>query len=112
MGSTRAIIGSPTLARRSDRYARRVILDGDNLTHLRSLPDGIAQMVYADPPFNTGRTQTRRSLVTTGAPDGDRTASGGRRYATKLLAQSSYKDDFDDYLGFLQPRLEEIRRIL
>ena len=26
-------------------------------------------MVYTDPPFNTGRTQTRRTLVTTGAPD-------------------------------------------
>ncbi|MGZ8649207.1 MAG: DNA-methyltransferase, partial [Solirubrobacteraceae bacterium] len=65
------------------------------------------------PPFNTGRTQTRRSLVTTGAPEGgDRTGFGGRRYTTKLLAESSYKDDFDDYLGFLAPRLEEIRRIL
>ena len=55
-------------------------------------------MVYADPPFNTGRTQTRRSLVTTGAPDGgDRTGFGGRRYTTKLLAESSYKDEFDDW---------------
>ena len=61
-------------------------------------------MVYADPPFNTGRTQTRRTLVTTGAPeDGDRTGFGGRRYATKLLAESSYSDEFDDYLGFLAP---------
>jgi site-specific DNA-methyltransferase (adenine-specific) len=89
-----------------------VILEGDNVTHLRELPDGVAQMVYADPPFNTGRTQVRRSLVTTGAPDGDRTGFGGRRYATKLLAESSYKDEFDDYLGFLAPRLEEIWRVL
>ena len=44
--------------------------------------------------------------------DGDRTGFGGRRYATKLLAESSYKDDFDDYLGFLAPRLEEIWRVL
>ena len=71
------------------------------------------QMVYADPPFNTGRTQVRRSLATVGAPDGgDRTGFGGRRYTTKLLAESSYKDDFDDYLGFLAPRLEELRRVL
>ena len=46
------------------------------------------------------------------AADGDRTGFGGRRYATKLLAESSYKDDFDDYLGFLAPRLEELRRVL
>ena len=61
------------------------IVVGDNLPHLRTLPDGIAQMVYADPPFNTGRTQTRRSLATVGAADGDRTGFGGRRYATTLL---------------------------
>ena len=71
-------------------------------------------MVYADPPFNTGRTQTRRSLATVGAVngDGDRTGFGGRRYATKLLAESSYKDVFDDYLAFLEPRLEELWRVL
>ena len=70
-------------------------------------------MVYTDPPFNTGRTQTRRSLTTVGAGEGgDRTGFGGRRYTTKLLAESSYKDAFEDYLGFLAPRLEEIKRIL
>ena len=68
--------------------------------------------MYADPPFNTGKTQTRRSLVTTPSDEGDRTGFGGRRYATKLLAESSYKDHFEDYLGFLGPRLEEIRRVL
>ena len=72
----------------------------------------MAQLVYADPPFNTGRTQTRRSLAVTGAPDGDRVGFGGRRYTTKLLAESSYKDDFDDYLGFLAPRLEELPVLL
>jgi site-specific DNA-methyltransferase (adenine-specific) len=87
------------------------VLVGDNLPLLRALPDGCAQMVYADPPFNTGHTQTRRSLATVGAVDGDRTGFGGRRY-TKLLAESSYRDAFEDYLGFLAPRLEELRRVL
>jgi site-specific DNA-methyltransferase (adenine-specific) len=77
------------------------------------LPDGVAQLVYMDPPFNTGRTQTRRNMATVGASDGgDRTGFGGRRYTTKLLAESSFKDDFDDYLGFLTPRLEELKRVL
>jgi site-specific DNA-methyltransferase (adenine-specific) len=97
--------------RRADRVAP-LILEGDNLPHLRALDDGVAQMVYADPPFNTGRTQTRRSLVTTVNGNGDRTGFGGRRYATKLLSESSYKDVFDDYLGFLQPRLMELWRVL
>src|SRR5919205_763234 len=69
-------------------------------------------MAYADPPFNTGRTQTRRTLATVAAPDGDRTGFGGRRYASELLETSSYRDAFDDYLAFLEPRLREVRRVL
>jgi len=87
---------------------------GDNLDLLPAVPDGAVQMAYADPPFNTGRTQTRRTLTTVAAaPDeGDRTGFGGRRYASRLLEQSSYRDTFEDYLGFLMPRLEQVRRTL
>ncbi len=89
-----------------------VILEGDNLPLLRGLGDGIAQLVYLDPPFNTGTDQERRTLRTTPDPDGDRTGFGGRRYRTELLERSSYRDAFDDYLGFLEPRLRECRRLL
>ena len=88
------------------------ILRGDNLELLAELPDEGFQLIYADPPFNTGRPQKRRTLETVAAPDGDRAGFGGRRYRSRLLAQSSYRDDFDDYLGFLAPRLEQMRRVL
>jgi len=88
------------------------ILLGDNLPLLRALEDASVQMVYADPPFNTGRTQARRTLATVPSANGDRTGFAGRRYATTLLQTSSYKDAFEDYLGFLAPRLEQIRRVL
>ncbi len=89
------------------------ILLGDNLPLLRELPDGMAQMAYLDPPFNTGTTQERRTLRTVPVGEGgDRTGFGGRRYRTELLQRSSYRDAFDDYLGFLAPRLEEERRVL
>ena len=97
------------------------IVLADNLEVLRALPDGAVQMVYADPPFNTGRTQERRTLRTVGvaagddqagAEVGDRTGFGGRRYRSELLERSSYRDTFDDYLGFLGPRLSELRRVL
>ena len=88
------------------------IVEGDNLPLLRTLEDGCAQMVYLDPPFNTGRAQERRTLRTVAAADGDRTGFGGRRYASELLERSSYRDAFDDYLGFLEPRLRELRRVL
>jgi site-specific DNA-methyltransferase (adenine-specific) len=88
------------------------IRHGDNLELLGELPEGCAQMVYADPPFNTGKAQTRRTLATVAAAEGDRTGFGGRRYATTTLATSSYDDAFADYLGFLEPRLRELRRVL
>jgi site-specific DNA-methyltransferase (adenine-specific) len=91
----------------------RVLL-GDNLPLLKEMDAGSVQMVYADPPFNTGRAQVRRTLATARAAgeDGDRTGFGGRRYATTVVAESSYADDFDDYLGFLEPRVRELRRVL
>jgi site-specific DNA-methyltransferase (adenine-specific) len=90
------------------------LLLGDNLDLMRAEPDESVQMAYLDPPFNTGRDQTRRTLVTTAAENGggDRTGFGGRRYTTRLLEESSYRDAFDDYLGFLEPRLREVRRLL
>jgi len=88
------------------------ILLGDNLPLLRDLEDGCVQMVYADPPFNTGREQARRTLATVASENGDRTGFGGRRYATTLLRESSYRDSFEDYLAFLEPRLRELRRVL
>ena len=88
------------------------ILLGDNLPLLRAEQEGTVTMAYLDPPFNTGRAQTRRTLSTTADPDGDRTGFGGRRYASRLLQQSSYRDSFDDYLAFLEPRLREVRRLL
>ncbi len=89
----------------------RIVL-GENLDVLRTLPDRGFQLVYMDPPFNTGRTQARRTLATMADAGGDRTGFGGRRYRSRLLAESSYRDAFDDYLAFLAPRLEEARRVL
>ena len=85
---------------------------GDSLEVLRTLPGGFFQMVYIDPPFNTGEVQTRRTFTTSASEDGDRTGFGGRRYRTEMLESSSYRDSFDDYLGFLAPRLEEAHRVL
>lgn len=82
------------------------------MQHLPQLPDGAFQLVYVDPPFNTGAEQKRRTLATEASEQGDRTGFAGRSYRTRLLGESSYRDSFDDYLGFLAPRLEEIHRVL
>ncbi|MGO9488991.1 MAG: DNA-methyltransferase [Solirubrobacteraceae bacterium] len=88
------------------------ILLGENLALLPSLAEGSFQLVYLDPPFNTGRVQARRTLRTVADPDGGRIGFKGRRYRTELLERSSYRDSFDDYLAFLAPRLEQARRLL
>lgn len=79
---------------------------------LPALADGSFQLVYIDPPFNTGITQRRRTLSTVPDPDGERTGFQGKRYRSRLLAESSYRDTFENYLGFLEPRLLEAHRLL
>jgi site-specific DNA-methyltransferase (adenine-specific) len=88
------------------------ILFGDCLEILPRFAGGSFQLIYIDPPFNTGREQTRRTLRAVPDEHGDRTGFQGRRYATRLLAESSYRDAFEDYLAFLAPRLEHARRLL
>ena len=89
-----------------------LILLGDNLELLPGFADGAFRMIYLDPPFNTGRERTARPLRAVADADGDRTGFGGRRYRTELLERSSYRDTFDDYLGFLEPRLRHAHRLL
>ncbi len=111
---TRAERTSAGLARTvacMDRPPSRIIL-GDNLEVLPTLADGAFQMIYIDPPFNTGTTQSRRTLRTDADVTGDRVGFGGRRYATRLLSKSSYFDEFSDYMAFLEPRLVEGHRVL
>ena len=66
------------------------IYEGDNLLRLRELSDKTYNLIYVDPPYNTGRKQIRKR----------ETDSFG------------YDDSFDDFIGFLRPRFEEAHRIL
>jgi len=88
------------------------ILLGDNLDLLPQFEDGAFQLIYIDPPFNTGKRQKRLTLETAPDEDGDRVGFQGRRFRTRLLAESSYHDVFEDYLAFLEPRLTQAHRLL
>jgi site-specific DNA-methyltransferase (adenine-specific) len=88
------------------------ILLGENLDLLGGFADQSFQLVYADPPFNTGKVQARRTMRAVRDEDGTRIGFAGQRYSTRLLAESSYRDSFEDYLAFLSPRLLEARRLL
>jgi site-specific DNA-methyltransferase (adenine-specific) len=88
------------------------IILGDNLEVLPTLPAAFARLIYIDPPFNTGEAQRRRRLSTVADDNGDRIGFAGRRYRTVELDQKSYDDSFDDFTGFLMPRIEASLRCL
>lgn len=85
---------------------------GDNLPILQGLPSESVDLIYIDPPFNTGKVQRRTRLTTVRDDNGDRTGFQGKRYRTIKLGTKEYIDVFDDYLTFLEPRLEEAWRVL
>lgn len=64
----------------------------DNLDFMRSLPAACCTLIYADPPFFTGRAHT------------------GRR--AEHTFDDQWGDDIDAYLDFLLPRLSACRRLL
>ncbi len=84
----------------------------DNLSVLQSLPSASVDLIYIDPPFNTGKKQSRTQVQTARSENGDRTGFGGHRYETTHGATHAYLDMFDDYLAFLHPRLIEAHRVL
>jgi len=88
------------------------ILLGENLELLTRFSDACFQLIYIDPPFNTGKVREQRTLRVVADPDGERTGFQGRRYRTSFAAGASYADSFDDYLAFLAPRLAEAHRLL
>jgi site-specific DNA-methyltransferase (adenine-specific) len=84
----------------------------DNLTLLESWSDQSFELIYIDPPFNTGRQQSRRRLKTVRDEQGDRTGFAGKRYRTEEIGRQAFEDAFDDYLAFLEPRLQHAHRLL
>ena len=126
------------------------IHEGDNLDVIAGFADASFTLIYLDPPFNTGRTQTRtvetartiqsahrpgaRPAAPSRAPaspparrglssEREPTSPGGgelivrrgfhgREYERLRGDLRAYDDRFDDYWGFLEPRLAEAWRLL
>jgi len=95
-----------------DRHGQVTITQGDNLPVLERMADCSLDLIYVDPPFNTGKKQALTALKTVQDADGDRTGFQGQRYRTIVGEQRSYSDVFDDFMGFLEPRLRQAHRVL
>ncbi len=89
-----------------------LVLVGDNQLALDRLPAAKFDLIYMDPPFNTGRARERQTVAAELDPSSTRTGFGGRRYRTRLLQSLRYEDEFANYLGFLEPRLVRVRELL
>jgi site-specific DNA-methyltransferase (adenine-specific) len=86
---------------------------GDNLPILKAMPNESVDLIYIDPPFNTGKTQKHTTIRTIKSENGDRKGFQGNTYQTVELGTIAYKDTFDAYIeGFLRPRLNEAYRLL
>ena len=89
---------------------------GDNLTILREyVADESVDLIYIDPPFNTGKYQLRTELQVEQDDDGDRVGFQGKSYKTQKGKTRKYADKFDSsdaYLKFLRPRFDEAYRVL
>ena len=95
----------------SESDSSRVIL-GENLGIIQALPDASFQLIYLDPPFNTGKVQRRQSLKTVRSETGSRVGFKGQTYDTVKGRIYGYNDSFEDYWAFLEPRLVEAWRLL
>jgi site-specific DNA-methyltransferase (adenine-specific) len=89
-----------------------LVIQGDNLPILCQLPSDTFQLIYIDPPFNTGKPQRRRLLRATRAVDGGHVGFQGNRYAITASDPRTYPDAFADYAGFLRERLARARDLL
>ena len=92
-------------------YGSNAVIEGDNLQVLKTIPDESFQLIYIDPPFNTGREQSRnttKAVLDEGANKGF-AGKGYKRIIENVLA---YDDTFADYWEFLFPRLIEAQRLL
>ena len=85
---------------------RRIVL-GECSEVLPSLPREHARLFYVDPPFNTGRAQKRERIKVTRNEDGQRRGFGGETFEVQKVHDARvFADTFDDFTGFLLPRIE------
>ncbi|KWZ74891.1 DNA (cytosine-5-)-methyltransferase [Winkia neuii] len=88
------------------------VFHANNMDVLPHLASESFQLIYIDPPFNTGKVQRRQSLRTKASEEGGRVGFKGQTYDTVRGRVFSYNDSFVDYWEFLEPRLEQAWRLL
>tara|TARA_R100001079_G_scaffold74738_1_gene39899 strand:+ start:1280 stop:2134 length:855 start_codon:yes stop_codon:yes gene_type:complete len=85
----------------------------DNLVALKSIPDNSVDLVYTDPPFNTGKKRVRQNKKAVQSSTGTQTGFQDKKYKVTSVSEAlSYDDSFSDFESFIAPRIAEIHRVL
>lgn len=95
-----------------DQAKSGLVLFGDNMVGLPKFQDETFQLIYIDPPFNTGRVQARQQSKAVRSATGPVIGFQGQSYERVLGRLIGYDDTFEDYWNFLEPRLREAWRLL
>lgn len=95
-----------------ERMGRLQIFQGDNLAITSQWPSESINLIYLDPPFNTGKIQSRATMSAQVSANGSRVGFGGKRYSTRIREATAYEDRFEDFRSFIRPRLVEALRLL
>lgn len=94
-----------------DKYTNNVFF-GDNLLLLKELPSNSIELIYIDPPFNTGKIQRRDNFKVIKSKNKKNNGFKGLGYDLKKTSTNQYLDKFEDFYNFILPRLEEAYRVL
>ncbi|MGD0981391.1 MAG: DNA methyltransferase [Solirubrobacteraceae bacterium] len=89
-----------------------LVIEAEAELVLPRLPDGAFDLIYIDPPFNTGARRRARRVTAERDDAGSHRGFGGRLYRTAAVSDMAYADSFENYLAFLAPKLERARQLL
>jgi site-specific DNA-methyltransferase (adenine-specific) len=89
-----------------------LVVQGDCGVVLPRLPGGFFDVIYVDPPFNTGSRRTLRRTRTVRDSNGSSAGFGGHRYSRMPMNALSYDDAFEDFAEFIGPKLGRARELL
>lgn len=91
---------------------KNIVCFGNNMSLLNKIEDASIDLIYIDPPFNTGKVMRLDSYKSTKNQGGLTQGFSGYSYDLRKISSNSYNDKFENFTDFLKPRLIESYRVL
>lgn len=104
------IVSKSTDSRFPDSLENTLVA-GDCFDLMAGLPDACLDLIYVDPPFGTGKTR-KGDLLTVGPGGRIRDKDPDKDPEKTYIFSDRWTGGISEYLQWLEPRLEEMARIL